>query len=58
MAIHINRLNGGNITIGTAGGGGASEHHDTWYKYAGDSDWRTISISNSIDGAGEDVPTN
>ena len=60
MAIHITRLNGGNITIGSSGGG-SSEHSDTWYKYANDTDWRTVSISGAIEsGMAEDgspIPT-
>ena len=45
MAIYINTLNGGNIIIGA---GGSSGHADTWYKYANDTEWRTVSISGSI----------
>ena len=33
-------------------------HADTWYKYAGDTEWRTVSISGSIDGdVSEETPT-
>ena len=49
MAIHITNLNGGNITIGSSGGGGGSTGHaDTWYKYQGDTEWRTVSITGAI----------
>ena len=55
MAVYINTLNGGNITIGA---GGSSGHADTWYKYANDTDWRTVSITGSISGdVMEWVPT-
>jgi len=26
-------------------------HADTWYKYAGDTEWRTVSISGTISGS-------
>jgi hypothetical protein len=55
MAIHINRLNGGNITIGSSGG--SSGHADTWYKYAGDTEWRTVSITGTISGETGGPPT-
>ena len=47
MAIHINTLNGGNITI-TTGGSTPAYHEETWYKYAGDTEWRTVSITGTI----------
>ncbi len=53
MAIHITRLNGGDITVGSSGSSG---HADTWYKYAGDTEWRTVSISGTIAGGyNEDI---
>ena len=54
MAIHITRLNGGDITVGSSGGG-SSGHADTWYKYAGDTEWRTVSISGAIEGIFDDI---
>lgn len=54
MAIHITRLNGGDITVGSSGGG-SSGHADTWYKYAGDTEWRTVSISGAIEGIFDDM---
>lgn len=61
MAIHINKLDGGNITI-TTGGSTPAGHEETWYKYAGDTEWRTVSIQGSIIGSydentGENIPT-
>ncbi len=47
MAIQINRLNGGNITVGSSGSA-PTTHADTWYKYAGDTEWRTVSITGAI----------
>ena len=54
MAVYINRLNGGSITIGSSGGSAPATHADTWYKYAGDTEWRTVSISRWIDGNMDD----
>ncbi len=53
MAVYISTLIGGNITVGS---GGSSGHADTWYKYASDADWRTVSISGAISG-GDGTPT-
>ena len=52
MAIYINTLNGGSITIGPSSGGTPepTPHADTWYKYAGDTEWRTVSINGTIEG--------
>jgi len=47
MAIYINTLNGGDITI-TTGGSAPAYHADTWYKYDGDTEWRTVSITGEI----------
>jgi hypothetical protein len=33
---------------------GSSSHADTWYKYAGDTEWRTVSITGEI--IGNDYP--
>ena len=55
MAIHITRLNGGNIVIGTDGG--SSGHPDTWYKYANDTEWRAVSISGAIIGGDSSLTT-
>jgi hypothetical protein len=54
--VYIGTLIGGNITIGT-GGGGSSGHPGTWYKYQGDTEWRTVSISGAINDNGEGGPT-
>lgn len=63
MAVYINTLIGGNITVGSSGGSPApSGHADTWYKYSGDTEWRTVSISGTIEGSLDentftDIPT-
>ena len=49
MAININILNGGNITI-TTGGSAPAGHADTWVKYTGDTEWTPVSIKGSIYG--------
>jgi hypothetical protein len=49
MAIYINTLNGGNITVGSGGSPAPATHADTWYKYAGDTEWRTVSISGTFE---------
>ena len=38
---------GGNITIGS-GGTAPAGHADTWYKYAGDTEWRTVMLGGTI----------
>ena len=35
MAIYINRLNGGDITIGLGGGGGSTGHAETIFTFNG-----------------------
>ena len=45
--VTINTLNGGNITI-TTGGSAPSGHEETWYKYAGDTEWRTVMLGGTI----------
>ena len=50
MAVYINTLIGGDITIGAGGSPAPATHADTWYKYAGDTEWRTVSISGTISG--------
>jgi hypothetical protein len=49
MAVYINTLISGNIVIGT---GSSSGHADTWYKYANDTEWRTVNITGTITGNG------
>lgn len=45
--VTIGTLNGGNITI-TTDGSAPVGHADTWYKYAGDTEWKTVSIKGTI----------
>jgi hypothetical protein len=33
------------------------QHTDTWYKYAGDTEWRTVSIAGAISGSSTTTPT-
>ena len=35
MAVFINVLNGGNITVGSSGGGGSTSHADTIFTFRG-----------------------
>ena len=48
MAIHITNLNGGNITVGSSGGGGSTSHAETIFTFTGN---RTASknISGTLD---------
>jgi len=32
-------------------------HEDTWYKYANDTEWRTVSITGTISGNNNNTPT-
>jgi len=43
--VYIGTLIGGNITIGSSSPTG---HADTWYKYAGDTEWRTVMLGGTI----------
>ena len=43
--IYIDTLIGGDIVIGSSA---TSYHADTWYKYDGDTEWRTVSITGEI----------
>jgi hypothetical protein len=45
--VTIGTLNGGNITI-TTGGSAPAGHEETWYKYDGDTEWKTINIEGTI----------
>lgn len=47
MAVTINILNAGNMTLGSSGSTPAT-HEETWYKYAGDTEWRTVMLGGSI----------
>ena len=52
--ITINTLIANSIVITTA----PAYHADTWYKYAGDTEWRTVSITGEIGGGTEEhTPT-
>jgi hypothetical protein len=42
--ISINKIVANSITITTA----PAYHADTWYKYANDTEWRTVSITGAI----------
>ena len=50
--ITINKMVADSIVITT----GPASHTDTWYKYAGDTEWRTVSIQGAIVGSDE-TPT-
>ena len=45
--VTINTLNGGNITI-TTGSSAPAGHEETWYKYDGDTEWRTVMLGGTI----------
>ena len=45
--VTIGTLNGGNIVI-TTGGSAPAAHEETWYKYAGDTEWRTVMLGGTI----------
>ena len=47
MAVTINVLNAGNMTLGSGGSTPAS-HEETWYKYDGDTEWRTVMLGGTI----------
>ena len=56
--ININTLTCGTITISSGTPGPEPTYHaDTWYKYAGDTEWRTVSITGEIYGEGDNMPT-
>jgi hypothetical protein len=42
--ININKMVANSIVITTT----PAYHADTWYKYAGDTEWRTVSITGAI----------
>ena len=46
--ITINNLVANSIVITT----GTTYHADTWYKYANDTEWRTVSITGAINSNG------
>ena len=47
MGVTIGTLNAGNMTI-TTGGSAPSTHEETWYKYSGDTEWRTVNIEGEL----------
>ena len=49
MAVNINKLITGSMGVGNSST--PTYHADTWYKYAGDTEWRTISITGTISGS-------
>ena len=52
--ITIHKIAANNIVITT----GTAYHADTWYKYADDTEWRTVSITGDISGSGSgNTPT-
>ena len=53
MGIYINNLITGSMGIESSA---PAYHADTWYKYANDTEWRTISITGEISGSGS-TPT-
>ena len=54
ITLTVNKLVGGSIVVGSSGG--SSEHADTWYKYANDTDWRTVSIQGALV-SNDEMPT-
>ena len=48
MAVTINVLNAGNMTLGSSGNLVPTTHEETWYKYAGDTEWRTTMLGGTI----------
>ena len=53
IELHVDKLVGGNIVITT----GSSYHSETWYKYSGDTTWRTVDIEGGIEGVDDYTPT-
>ena len=47
MAVTINILNAGNMTLGSSGSTPAT-YEETWYKYDGDTEWRHVNIEGTI----------
>ena len=47
MAYHVNTITGGSMNLSTPG----FRHPETWYKYEGDSEWRTINLEGEIKGS-------
>ena len=47
MGIYINNVITGSMGIGSSA---PAYHADTWYKYDGDTEWRTVSITGEISG--------
>lgn len=45
--MYINNLITGSLTLGS-GGSTPEYHEETWYKYQGDTEWRTVNIEGEI----------
>ena len=54
MAVIINKLITGSMGVGSSA---PTYHADTWYKYSGDTEWRTVSITGAISGSSSGTPT-
>ena len=52
ITITVNKIVADSIVITTA----PAYHADTWYKYANDTEWRTVSITGAISGS-SNTPT-
>lgn len=54
--MYMNNLITNVLTLGS-GGSTPAYHADTWYKYANDTEWRTVSITGDINGVNSSTPT-
>ena len=54
MAVIINKLITGSMGVGNSA---PAYHADTWYKYEGDTEWRTVNITGEIVNGGYNKPT-
>jgi hypothetical protein len=52
--IYINDLITGDMRVSISA---PAYHADTWYKYANDTEWRTVSISGTISSVNNYTPT-
>ena len=46
--MYINNLITGTMTLGSSGSAPVTQHEETWYKYTGDTEWRTTMLGGSI----------
>ena len=54
--LNVTKLAGGNIVI-TTGSSAPATHEETWYKYAGDTEWRTKMLGGTIQLTEDGEPT-